>query len=61
LGPGEAKEISVTLEPRAFAFWDDRAKAWTIEAGAYEILAGASSTDIRARGTVEVPGRVLPP
>jgi beta-glucosidase len=61
LGPGEAKQISVTLEPRAFAFWDDRAKAWTIEAGAYEILAGASSADIRARGTVEVPGRMLPP
>jgi beta-glucosidase len=61
LARGEAKQVSVTLEPRAFAFWDDRAKEWTIEPGAYQVLVGASSTDIRAHGTIEVPARVLSP
>ncbi len=59
LGPGESKRVSVTLEPRAFAFWDQQAHGWAVEAGAYEIRVGASSRDIRLRGTLEVAGRSL--
>jgi beta-glucosidase len=61
LARGESKEITLALEPRAFAFWDDRAKNWSVEAGAYEVLAGASSADVRLRATVDVPARVLTP
>ena len=61
LGAGETKAVSVTLEPRAFAYWDDAKKQWTVEAGSYEILAGASSADIRLRGKVDVAARVSPP
>ena len=59
--PGESKEVSVSLEPRAFAFWDDRGKDWSVEGGPFEILVGASSRDIRARQTLDVSSRVLPP
>jgi beta-glucosidase len=61
LAPGESKAVSLSLEPRSFAFWDDRAKDWAIEPGPYEILVGSSSRDIRANETLEVVARVLPP
>jgi beta-glucosidase len=61
LSPGESKEVSVSLEPRAFAFWDDHGKDWAVEGGPFEILVGSSSRDIRARQTLDVSSRVLPP
>jgi beta-glucosidase len=61
LGPGEKKEVSIALEPRAFAFWDDRAKDWAVEAGSFEVEVGASSRDIRLRQALAVSARVLPP
>ncbi|MGA7122841.1 MAG: fibronectin type III-like domain-contianing protein, partial [Polyangiaceae bacterium] len=60
LAPGETKPISLTLEPRAFAYWDDSKKQWTVDPGPYEILAAASSADIRLRRRLDVAGRVLP-
>jgi beta-glucosidase len=61
LSPGETKPVAVTLEPRAFAFWDEREKKWKVDAGSFEILAGASSRDIRLRRKLEVKDRSLPP
>jgi beta-glucosidase len=61
LGLGETESVSVTLEPRAFAYWDDSKKEWAVEAGSYEILAGASSADIRLRRKIDVAGRVSLP
>jgi beta-glucosidase len=60
LEPGETKEVTVDLEPRAFAFWDTKTKQWTVAPGAYDILAAASDADLRAKKTVEVAARVLP-
>jgi beta-glucosidase len=60
LGAGETKHISTVLEPRSFAYWDDAKKQWTVEAGSYEIVAGASSADLRLRRKVEVAARLLP-
>jgi beta-glucosidase len=60
LSPGETRQVSLVLEPRAFAFWDARASGWVVSEGAYEIRVGASSRDIRARQTIEVPARTLP-
>ena len=61
LGSGETKPVSVTLEPRAFAYWNDGKKEWTVEAGSYEILAAASLADIRLRRKVDIGARVSPP
>jgi beta-glucosidase len=61
LGQGETKPVSIELEPRAFAYWDDTKKDWSVEAGSYEILAATSSADIRARKKIDVAARVLPP
>lgn len=61
LAPGEAKRVSLTLEPRAFAVWDDRAKRWAVAAGAYEVVAAAASDDIRLRRSIDVAARTIDP
>ena len=52
LSPGETKKVTVILPPEAFAFWHPVRKAWVVEPGAFDILVGASSRDIRLRGSI---------
>jgi len=47
LEPGETKTVSVTLDRRAFAYWDPRYQDWVAESGKFDILVGSSSADIR--------------
>ncbi len=54
LEAGEEKEISISLGRRAFAFWNVNANDWTVESGAFEILVGASSADIRLTAEVNI-------
>ncbi len=49
LKAGETKTVAIPLDARAFAFYDPDRKAWLAEAGAYRLLVGPSSRDIRAR------------
>lgn len=59
LEPGERRELSFDLPPRAFAHWDTGRGGWTVGAGRFEISAGFSAADIRARSEVQVEGRPL--
>jgi beta-glucosidase len=61
LGAGETKAVSVTLEPRAFAYWDQGKKTWAVEAGSYEVLAAASSADVRVKTKVDIAARSIAP
>jgi beta-glucosidase len=54
LQPGEETGVTLELDRRAFAYYDPQLKDWRVEAGAFEILVGASSQDIRLRATVEI-------
>jgi beta-glucosidase len=54
LQPGEETTVTLELERRAFAYYDPQLKDWRVEAGAFEILVGASSQDIRLRAAVEI-------
>lgn len=54
LEPGEEKSVKIELSKRAFAFWNVLTKDWCVESGAFDILVGASSADIRLSATVEV-------
>jgi beta-glucosidase len=56
LGKGRASTVSLTLDPRAFAYWDSSQHAWVVAPGSYEILVGSSSRDIRLRAQVTLPG-----
>ena len=54
LQPGEEQLISITLEPRAFSYFDTDLNAWRVEPGIYSILVGASSRDIRLQTSLEI-------
>ncbi|HVM08238.1 MAG TPA: glycoside hydrolase family 3 C-terminal domain-containing protein [Acidimicrobiales bacterium] len=49
---GEARDVVVRLDRRAFAFWDVRSSGWRVAPGEFEILVGRSSRDIRQRTTI---------
>ena len=50
LKPGETKRVSLTLNRRAFAFYDVTKKDWSAEPGDFTILVGGSSDNIQLRG-----------
>ncbi len=51
LKPGESRTVSFTLDRSAMAFYDPARHDWVVEPGAFEVLVGASSRDIRLRAT----------
>jgi len=51
LEPGEAKAVSFALDLPSLSYFDPARKDWVAEAGAFEVLVGASSRDIRQRAT----------
>lgn len=56
LAPEETKTVTMTLDGRAFAYYETSLPGWHVENGAYRILLGASSRDIRLEGTVSYTG-----
>ncbi|MCT9009705.1 glycoside hydrolase family 3 C-terminal domain-containing protein [Streptomyces rhizosphaerihabitans] len=56
LAPGASTAISFELPLRALEFWDVALGRRRLEPGAYELLVGASSEDIRLGATVELDG-----
>ena len=61
LHPGEEKEVALTLDMRAFAFYDVESHTWRAADGTFEILVGASSRDIRLSGAVTFQNPVQNP
>ena len=60
LNPGEKKQIVFHLHKEAFRYYDIENGSWQVEPGKYEILAGASSRDIRLRQEIVLEGDQLP-
>lgn len=52
LQPGETKTVVIPLDFRAFAYYHPAYKQWITEDGEFDILIGASSSDIRSTLTV---------
>ncbi|MCZ4603760.1 glycoside hydrolase family 3 C-terminal domain-containing protein [Streptomyces sp. Lzd4kr] len=61
LEPGERRELAFEVPLSAFDFWDVARDGWRREPGAYEVLAGASSEDVRLRTTVVLDGEPAAP
>jgi beta-glucosidase len=51
---GRTRTVSAPLKAESLAFWDEAGDRFVVEPESVEILAGASSADIRLRKTVEV-------
>ena len=52
--PGEEKEIEITLDRRAFAFYNTAIHDWHVESGSYQVQVGASSRDIRLTASLQI-------
>ena len=61
LEPGEEKTVSMELDKRSFAWYSTDLHDWYAAPGEYEILACASSRDIRLRATVRLTTRTRLP
>lgn len=59
LSPGESASVSISLDERAFSFYDVKQTAWVVESGAYELLLATSSRDILFRFTVTAEGEPI--
>lgn len=61
LAPGETQTVSFHLDARAFAYYDPVYARWITESGAFDILIGRSSADIRLTATAEMISTQEPP
>ena len=61
LEPGETKRVDMELGKRSFAYYHKGMRDWYAESGAYELLIGSASDDIRLRATVSLTSTAKPP
>ncbi len=54
LQPGETKKVHFAVSPHQFSYYNNG--EWTIDGGKYQIKIGASSSDIRLSGEIELIG-----
>ena len=54
LAPGESKEVSFTLDKRAFAYWKQEIHDWYAESGEYTIEVGDSSASLPLKASVRL-------
>jgi beta-glucosidase len=54
LKPGETKTVSLALPAGQLAFYDLKPHGFVVEPGAFDIMVGSSSRDIRGKVRLEV-------
>ena len=54
LQPGESQLVEFEIEGSKLSYFDDKKHAWVAEPGKFEILIGASSSDIRSKVAFEL-------
>lgn len=58
LKAGEETTVTITLDKRAFAYYNVNIHDWHVESGKYEILVGSSSRDILLQSAVNITSTV---
>ncbi len=59
--PGETQAVTLTLDMRALAYFDDSRQAWVAEAGDFTLLIGTSSADLPLSATLHLSGEWTQP
>lgn len=54
LQPGESRQVTLTLGDDAFQYFNDVKNSWVKDAGAFDILVGNSSRDIKLKNTINL-------
>lgn len=60
LAPGATQRVTLTVDPRLLATWDEKAHGWSIAAGQYDVALGSSSRTLTATTPVTLAGAKLP-
>ncbi len=56
LKAGESKRVTVALDDKAFRYYNTEESCWDVEEGDYDIIVGASVSDIRLSATIHIDG-----
>jgi len=54
LQPGETKTVTLSLHAEKLAIWDETTHGFVVEPGAFDVMIGASSADIRLQDRIAV-------
>ena len=54
LGPGETQPVTISLDARAFSFWDEPAHKWIIDPGKFVIRVGDSSENTPLQADIDL-------
>jgi beta-glucosidase len=60
LAPGDSKSVTLEIDPRLLATFDEASHQWRITPGAYRLSVGDSSRDLRGSTTVTLKALTLP-
>ncbi|MFL6072289.1 MAG: glycoside hydrolase family 3 C-terminal domain-containing protein [Mycobacteriales bacterium] len=60
LRPGQTKTVRLTLRVADLAHWDVTRNRSVVESSDYDLMVGASATDIRQQATLRVRGETIP-
>ncbi|MBW5447176.1 carbohydrate-binding protein [Cohnella sp. CFH 77786] len=61
LASGESAEVTFRLQLDSLAIWDVTRDRFCVEGGAYTVMLGTSSCDLRLQGRLMVSGETIPP
>ena len=56
LKAGESREVRIPFDDKTFRYWNVRTNRWEVEMGTYQIMVGASVSDIRLVKELEMDG-----
>ena len=58
LQPGESETVTLPLNLRSFAYWDEATHKWIALPGTYKVSVGAASDDIKIKGKFSLPNKL---
>ena len=61
LKPGEQRQVTISIDPRLLATFDESARKWRIQSGAYQVTAGFDSEQRPLASNFELQSASLPP
>jgi beta-glucosidase len=60
LQPGEGADVSLSIEPRILAVYDDAGKSWVIEEGDYDVSLSTDARTVVSHTKVHIPRQIIP-
>jgi beta-glucosidase len=61
LEPGESRQVTITLDQRAFSFWSELLGTWVVEAGEFAVEVGRHSRDLPLARSVTIDAPAIAP